>query len=254
MSNDAKTNEAQINAEDYDEVESALLESDLFVKYNVPHRALDTLRRTIERNPRSIPLRERMRQIAAHNRDFTEAARQCLALANLYIVREEFDMAHDRLLEARQLDERISIASGLEAIRHARRPDLRAGTSVRLLERRPSVVLAGDLSAISIFDAIQTIENSKLTGTLELSFQPNPEELESPEEKCRVLFNNGHIVDAEAGADNGTNAFRRALELTGGSFEFERSDAEFVVRIVTSGNTNLILDSLRQMDEENQDG
>ena len=134
MSDEAKANEPQINAEDYDEVESALLESDLFVKYNVPHRALDKLRKTIERNPRSIPLRERMRQIAAHTKDFTEAARQCLALANLYIVREEFDMAHDRLLEARQLDERISIASGLEAIRNARRPDhLRSDVRLRLL-------------------------------------------------------------------------------------------------------------------------
>jgi hypothetical protein len=51
-------------------------------------------------NPRSIKLRERLREIHAVHKQIEEAARQCLALASLYIEREDFDTAHDRLLEA----------------------------------------------------------------------------------------------------------------------------------------------------------
>jgi hypothetical protein len=42
---------------------------------------------------------------------------------SLYIGREEFDLAYDRLQEAKLLDPRVSVAPGLEAIRRARRPD-----------------------------------------------------------------------------------------------------------------------------------
>src|SRR5438105_1878680 len=78
-----------------------------------------------ERSPRSIYLRERMREIAPSHKHPEEAARHCLALASLYIERDNFDAAHDRLLEAKQLDSRISISSGLEAIRRARHPELK---------------------------------------------------------------------------------------------------------------------------------
>ena len=79
----------------------------------------------MERSPRSIALREKMREICIVQRDSTEAARQCLALVSLYIGREDFDLAYDRLQEAKLLDPRTSVASGLEAIRRARRPEFR---------------------------------------------------------------------------------------------------------------------------------
>lgn len=95
-----------------DAVEAALIEAELFLKYRVPQRAVERLRRAIEAYPRAINLRERLRDVAANNKQPEEAARQCLALASLYIAREDFDDAHDRLLDAKQLDPRISIASG----------------------------------------------------------------------------------------------------------------------------------------------
>ncbi|MDX6484386.1 MAG: hypothetical protein QOE95_2157, partial [Gaiellaceae bacterium] len=39
---------------------------------------------------------------------------------------------------------------------------------------------------------------------------------------------------------------------TSGSFDFTKSQNEFPVRIQAPSNTNLILDTLRQMDEEKQ--
>ena len=103
------------------DVETALLDAELFIKYQAPERAIHRLRTALERSPRSIQLRERLREISAAQHP-EEAARQCLALASLYIEREELQTAHDRLLEAKNLDPRISIAPGLDAIRRARRP------------------------------------------------------------------------------------------------------------------------------------
>jgi tetratricopeptide (TPR) repeat protein len=223
------------------EVETALLDADLFIKYRAPERAIKTLHTALERRPRSIPLRERLREIAAAHKHLEEAARQCLALASLYIEREEFESAHERLLEAKQLDPRINIATGLEAIRRARRPDLHPMEAVEAARDVPT--LAGDLSAISIFDAVQVIENARLTGALTIT---------SDARSGRILFNEGRIIGAETNEMTGEEAFRKIVEVTGGSFEFERSTREFPVTIRAASNTNLILDSLRQLDEENK--
>src|SRR5712691_6651332 len=106
------------------DVSTALLDAELFVKYHAPERAIKRLRTALERSPRSIQLRERLREVAASHKHTEESARQCLALASLYIEREDFETAYDRLLEAKELDERINIAAGLDAIRRSRRPDL----------------------------------------------------------------------------------------------------------------------------------
>ncbi|HEX8137642.1 MAG TPA: DUF4388 domain-containing protein [Pyrinomonadaceae bacterium] len=222
------------------EVETALLDAELFIKYKALERAIVRLRGALERNPRSLRLRERLREVSAQKHP-EEAARQCLALASLYIEREDFDLAQERLLEAKRLDPRISIASGLEAIRRARRPH----TAVAEAPATPlrGVTLAGDLTAISIFDIVQVIENSRLTGSLSVTHEAGA---------GRILFNEGRIVGAEAGLVVGVEAFRRVVEATGGEFDFERSAQSFPVTIQAASNTNLILDSLREIDEENR--
>ncbi len=226
------------------EVETAILDADLFLKYGAPDRALKRLKTALERSPRSISLRERMREIAASHKHPEEAARHCLALASLYIERDNFDAAHDRLLEAKQLDSRISISSGLEAIRRARHPEQKPERPVRKskpLTRKAEVTFAGDLSVISVFDAIQAIENSRQTGELKLA---------NSTQTGRVFFNEGQIVGADCGKFVAHEAFRQIVEITGGTFDFEKSIKPFPVTIEAASNTNLILDSLRQVDEE----
>lgn len=231
------------HSEHVSEVDSALLDAELFIKYQAPERAIKRLSTAITGNPRSIPLRERLREICISNKQADEAARQCLALARLYIERDEFDDAYDRLLEAKQLDERINIAGGLEAIRRARRPDLRPAASPAVERQVNASTLAGDLSAINLFDAIQIIENARLTGALQL---------ENETQSARVLFNEGRIVDAVSAGETGEPAFRQTVEIATGSFEFKRSATEYPVRIQALSNTNLILDTLRQFDEAKQ--
>ncbi len=231
-------------SEHVSEVDTALLDAELFIKYQAPERAIKRLREALEANPRSIPLRERTREICMVNKQTDEAARQCLALARLYIERDEFDDAYDRLLEAKHLDARINIAGGLEAIRRARRPDLRPEAApAQTTERGPLVTLAGDLAAINVFDAVQVIENARLTGVLLLT---------NATQSGRVLFNDGQIVDAEAAGATAELGFRQIVEITTGGFEFQKSEAGFPVKIQAASNTNLILDALRQLDEEKQ--
>jgi len=222
------------------EIESALLDAELFVKYGAGERAVKRLRSALEMSPRSIILRERLREVAAGSKQLEEAARQCLALASLYIEREDFDTAQDRLVEAKQMDQRINIAAGLEAIRRARRPDLRPHAEPSETKQRPIATLAGDLSAISAFDAIQVVENAKLSGVLNLC---------SENRTADVFFNEGTIVDAACCGVTGEAGFRELVEITSGTFEFQKTQGRYPVTIQASSNTNLILDTLRHLDE-----
>jgi hypothetical protein len=182
-----------------------------------------------------------MREICILQRDTTEAARQCLALVSLYIGREDFDLAYDRLQEAKLLDPRTSVAAGLEAIRRARRPEFAANRDRTPVKVRTDVTLAGNLALVSFFDAVQVIENSRMTGLLVIK---NDRYLAS------VSFNEGKIVDAECDGTNGTAAFRHIIEINSGTFEFSTAEKEFQVVINISSNTNFLLDTLTKLDTE----
>jgi tetratricopeptide (TPR) repeat protein len=236
---------SQSQSEHVSEVDTAILDAELFIKYKAPEKAIERLRTALERNPRSLPLRERLREIAITSKHTDEAARQCLGLASIYIEREDFSTAHERLLEAKHLDPRINIAGGLEAIRRARRPDLSPAANQTETVGRTYATLAGDLASISVFDAVQVLENSKLTGELVLT---------SDSKTGRVFFNEGRIVDAESAGAKGEAGFRRIVEITNGSFEFQKSSAIFPVTITALSNTNLLLDTLRQLDEAAVEG
>ncbi len=233
---------SETEPESFSDVESTLLDVDLFLKYSALDRAVERLREALDRNPRSLQLRERLRSITTQSNP-EECARQCLALASVYIEREDFQTAHDRLIQAKQLNPRINIAPGLNAIRRARRPEGQQQPASLPQESTiaHNALLAGDLSAISIFDAIQVLENARLTGTLKI---------DSDLIEGSVFLNEGRIVGADAGGASGEVAFRSLIEATSGTFEFIKSSRPFEVTINAAGNTNLILDSLRQLDEE----
>jgi len=222
-------------------IQSVLLDADLFVKYRSPEKAFTLLRDSMERSPRSIALREKMREICISQKNLDEAAKQCLALVSLYIGREEFDLAYDRLQEAKLLDPRISVAPGLEAIRRARRPDFTASRDKSPQKIRTDVTFAGNLAFVSIFDAVQVIENSRMTGLLVIK---------SDTHLGSVSFNEGKIVDSECHGHNGTAAFRELIEINSGTFEFSITENEFPVVIIVSSNTNFLLDVLTELDNE----
>jgi hypothetical protein len=222
-------------------IESVLLDADLFVKYHSPEKAFSLLRECMERSPRSIALREKMREICISQKNLDEAAKQCLSLVSLYIGREDFDLAYDRLQEAKLLDPRISVAPGLEAIRRARRPDFTVTRDRSPQKIRTDVTFAGNLAFVSIFDAVQVIENSRMTGLLVIKTDLH---------LASVSFNEGKIVDADANGNNGVKAFREIIEINSGTFEFSVTENEFAVVISVSSNTNFLLDVLTELDNE----
>src|SRR5215510_7939652 len=57
------------------EIEAALLDAELFMKYQAPDKAIKRLRTALEMNSRSIKLRERLREICAVQKQVEEAAR-----------------------------------------------------------------------------------------------------------------------------------------------------------------------------------
>jgi hypothetical protein len=59
-------------------------------------------------------------------------------------------------------------------------------------------------------------------------------------------------VDAAVGRETGDRAFQQVVEITSGTFEFQKTDEQFTVRIQALSNTNLILDTLRMLDEQKQ--
>ncbi len=222
-------------------IESVLLDTDLFVKYGSPEKAFKLLRESLDRSPRSLGLREKMRDICVRQKNLSEAAKQCLALVSLYIAREDFDLAYDRLQEAKLLDPRISVAPGLEAIRRARRPDFATNRDRSPQNIRTDVTLAGNLAFVTIFDAVQVIESAKMTGLLLIK---------SDLHLGNVAFNEGKIVDAECNGSNGQTAFRDIIEINHGTFEFSTSDHEFPIVIAINSNTNFLLDVLTELDNE----
>ncbi|PYT00627.1 MAG: hypothetical protein DMF63_06215 [Acidobacteria bacterium] len=222
-------------------IESVLLDADLFVKYASAEKAFKLLHDSLERSPRSIALREKLRDICIKQKNLNEAARQCLALVSLYIGREEFDLAYDRLQEAKLLDPRVSVAPGLEAIRRARRPDFAVNRDKSPQKVRTDVTFAGHLGYVSIFDAVQVIESAKMTGLLVIK---------SDLHLANVSFNDGKIVDAECNGHNGHVAFREIIEISSGTFEFTISDNEFPVILNVVTNTNFLLDILTELDNE----
>jgi hypothetical protein len=46
--------------------------------------------------------------------------------------------------------------------------------------------------------------------------------------------------------------FQKVVEITSGTFEFQKTDDQFPIRIQAVSNTNLILDTLRMLDERKQ--
>lgn len=228
-----------------EDVETALLDVELFLKYRSHTRAIARLQEAIKSNPHAIKLRERLREVALANNQPEEAARQCLALTNLYIARDNFDAAQERLIEAKQTDPRLNIVPGLEAIRRARRPDLPPAAAAAANPPRAAraVTFAGDLSVVSIFDAVQVIENARLTGTLTLT---------GAQGGGHIQFNDGRIAAAESSGERDTDALRRLVEMTGGEFDFERSTGSYPTTIQATSNTSLLLNALRELDEENK--
>jgi len=219
------------NSSEFDP-ESAIIDAELLVKYRMINRAIEALERAIDNLPRHIGLREKLREILIDAGRRDQAAQQCLALASLHMNAGDMEHANERLLEAKRLDPRVSVTGPL---RDARTPKPATQTAQK--------ILSGNLSDVNLFDIIQIIENSRLSGVLLIAAASIGGEIHLTE---------GLIVGAQADDELGIPALQKLLDTVDGTFEFEKSSREFERTIQASSNTALILDMLRAKDEENQ--
>ena len=104
-----------------------------------------------------------------------------------------------------------------------------------------SNVFSGNFAVVSLFDVIQMIENSHLTGALEVTLSGASGE---------IYFNSGLIVDAKSGADSSLDALNKFLGANEGKFQFMKSDENYEPTIQSTSNMALLLDLLRAKDEE----
>lgn len=103
------------------------------------------------------------------------------------------------------------------------------------------MILMGSFAIINLFDVIQMVENSKVTGSLSIN---------APAVSGEMYFNEGIIVNAKSGSSYGLNALNKFLDLRDGSFEFRRAEREYMRGIQTTSNTGLLLDLLAAKDEK----
>ncbi|MGH9825588.1 MAG: DUF4388 domain-containing protein, partial [Blastocatellia bacterium] len=154
----------------------------------------------------------------------------------------DFEAANARLMEAKRLDPRVSVTGPLRDMRTAKTVMPAPPPPVHSAPQ-PRKILTGALSDVNLFDIIQIIENSKLTGALVVT---------SSASQGEIHLNEGQIVGAKVGNDAGLTALSQLLDSVDGTFEFEKSVKEYERTIKSSSNTALILDMLRAKDEEGQ--
>jgi len=215
--------------------ESAIIDAELLVKYRMVNRAIETLERAIDSAPRHIGLREKLREILIDAGKRDQAAQHCLALASLHISAGDLERANERLLEAKRLDPRVSVTARLNQLEGGK-----SGPAPTGIVRGNAKSITGDLADISIFDIVQILENSRMTGILTIG---------STRASGSIFFNDGRVVDAIMGTKVGIDAFGELIDCAEGQFEFEKAASRFQLRIESSSNTSLILDVLREKDE-----
>jgi hypothetical protein len=215
--------------------ESAIIDADLLVKYRMVNRAIETLERAIDSAPRHVGLREKLREILIDAGRRDQAAQHCLALASLHISGGDLERANERLLEAKRLDPRVSVTGQLRDVRHTE--------AAAAAPQRSQKILSGNLADINLFDIIQIIENSRLTGVLQVT---------SSAVSGEIHFEEGLVVGAKSGMDFGRKALSLFAGAADGTFEFEKTSQAHDRTIQTTSNTALILDMLRIKDEEDQ--
>jgi len=223
------------------DIESVILDAELLIKYNMPERGIAALEQAVDCKPENIRLREKLRALYLERSLTDQAASQCLALSGLYVRAGNFEEANRCLLDARQLNPRVTVTLRLQELKRMEQSRSR-GPAQAKGPATGHATLSGNLADVSIFDIVQILENNHLTGTLSVR---------KSEVAGKIYFTDGLIVNASLGEASGLEAFKRlVVDANGGFFVFEKSKVGFAQVIKASSNTSLILDLLREYDEE----
>jgi hypothetical protein len=240
-----------MNKTDPIDVESVILDAELLIKYHLPERGIVALEGALDRHPTNIRLREKLLELYVSQKKLDQAASQCIALSGLYVRAGNFEEANRCLVQARSLNPQASVSSKLQELRRLQQEQQRLNAPQVQVISAPapsgqaastSATLAGNLAEVSIFDVVQILENNHLTGILAITREPI---------NGKVYFTEGEIVNATLENQCGVEAFKQLMQAANGSyFAFNKSPVPFARQITAANNTSLILDLLREYDEE----
>jgi Domain of unknown function (DUF4388) len=221
--------------------------------YHLPERGVVALESALDRHPGNIRLREKLLELYISLKMLEQAASQCIALSGLYVRAGNFEEADRCLLQARNLNPQAAVTSRMQELRKMQQAQQRANApqiqvvTAAATQTAPEAraMLAGSLAEISIFDIVQVLENNHLTGILVI---------QKGDVSGKVYFTEGEIVNAGLSELSGIDAFKILMHDTSQSFfTFDKSPVPFARQIESSSNTSLILDLLREYDEEHRD-
>jgi len=102
-------------------------------------------------------------------------------------------------------------------------------------------MLTGNFAIVSLFDVIQIVENNHLTGALVI---------QSMVAEGEIHFTEGRIIGAQMADGVGQDALIKFLDVTEGSFTFNKTEIDYPRTIQAGSNMGLMLDLLRLKDEE----
>ena len=224
-----------------DVIESAQINADLFLKYRMPERAIAALREVAERFPHNTDIPWQLAELYTENRLPQSAGEELVTLANIYVKSNQFDFARLALLKLKEIyPDSKQVDNWLASLDQQKQ----SGNQDTILPRKQpgsQPPLAGDLSFISLFDIIQTLEKNRITGIIHVTGQ---------EIQGNIYFNRGLVADVVTGQLRGKAAFKRFAEVTEGNFELEKSPVEFQTSITTTSNAQLILEIFSDAESE----
>ena len=234
------------------DVESVILDAELLIKYHLPERGIAALESSLDNHPTNIRLREKLLELYITQKMLDQAASQCIALSGLYVKDGNYEEANRCLIQARNFNPQAAVSSRLQELRRIQQeqhklhaPHIQVVTTAGpQAAAAPRATLSGSLAEISIFDVVQILENNKQTGILEITKDAF---------NGKVYFTEGEIVNSTIPDKSGSEAFRQLMEIAPGSyFSFDKSLVPFAREIQAANNTSLILDLLREYDEDHR--
>ena len=102
--------------------------------------------------------------------------------------------------------------------------------------------MSGDLSEVHVVELFQMINSSQKTGKVELKLSDGA---------AKVLFNEGEVVYAEYGKQQGKEAIYALLGVTSGQFVYSPGlSAEAEGNDVIGGFMGLVMEGMQRLDEE----
>src|SRR5262249_21163626 len=155
-----------------------------------------------------------------------QAAQHCLALASLHISAGDLERANERLLEAKRLDPRVSVTGQLRDVRRTQTTP--APPTLPTQRGQNQRILSGSLADISLFDIIQILENSRISGLLQVI---------SSAASGEIYLQEGLIVGSKSGAESGRRALTLLSGANDGTFEVEKNARTYERTIQVTSNT-----------------